>query len=59
MRQACSLTLGQCSQAVKMKIGSISECEQVETNEHLIGLLKIFNELMHKPEDTDITVKLM
>ena len=50
MRQAHSLTLGQCSQAVEVKIRSFPEHECVEENEDSIGLLKILNELMHEQE---------
>ena len=40
MRQAHSLTLGQCSQAVEVKIRSFLEYKEVEESEHLIRLLK-------------------
>ena len=52
MRQAHSLMLGQCSQAVEVKIRSFPEHEKTENDEDSIGLLKTLNKLMCKQEDT-------
>ena len=52
MRQAHNLIIGQCGQAVEVKIRSFPEHDEAEKTEDSIGLLKTLNKLMHKQEDT-------